>query len=310
MCTYNGGRFLREQLSSIAKQSLLPDELVICDDGSTDTTSQIVLDFISVAPFEVRFIRNDIRLGTTRNFEKAVNLCRGRFIALADQDDVWRPAKLETLLGILESNPEVGGVFSDAHLINENSQQTGNRLWKTKHFSPGRETLSADQMADILLKENVVTGATMMVRADILHLLLPVGAHWLHDGWMAWMLVLYSQIGFVSIPLIDYRIHDQQQVGADTPSIGERLQRGRLAGGRHFVDFALQFEALRDCLSARPASHFPVRKAQFEGKIRHMYMRAQLSGNPVARGIRILRFSGDYKRYSRGISSMLRDLVI
>jgi len=310
MCTYNGGRFLREQLDSIAEQSLLPDELIICDDISTDATAQIVSDFLRTAPFEVRFTRNISRLGSTGNFEGALRLCRGDFIALSDQDDVWNPEKLTVMAGILQANPDVGGIFSDAELIDGNSRRIGCRLWKRKHFSPQAETLSTEEMIAVLLKQNVVTGATMVIRRDLLSTLLPVDPLWIHDGWFAWMLVLYSKLGFVDTPLTDYRVHDFQQVGARSPSLKERLANGRSAGNKYFVDFARQFEALRDRWSSLPGLHSERRRVQFEEKIRHMHMRAQLSGNPFARGLQIIRYSQDYRRYSRGTASMVRDLVI
>src|SRR6266567_6944512 len=97
MCTYNGARFLREQLESIAAQSRLPDELVVCDDGSTDETVETIKAFVGRAPFAVRLEINSKNLGSTKNFEKAIGLCEGEIIALADQDDVWKPQKLAVL---------------------------------------------------------------------------------------------------------------------------------------------------------------------------------------------------------------------
>ena len=89
MCTYNGGKYLREQLISIAKQARLPDELIVCDDVSNDATLQILNEFQKMAPFPIRIHRNGVRLGVTKNFEQAIALCNGDIIALSDQDDVW-----------------------------------------------------------------------------------------------------------------------------------------------------------------------------------------------------------------------------
>src|SRR5579863_2954193 len=117
MCTYNGGRYLTEQLESIGAQSRLPGELVVCDDHSTDDSIGILRQFQADAPFPVRIIQNALRLGSTRNFDQAIGLCRGEFIALSDQDDRWLPGKLERLAEVLAENPFLGGVFSDANLI-------------------------------------------------------------------------------------------------------------------------------------------------------------------------------------------------
>jgi glycosyltransferase involved in cell wall biosynthesis len=94
MATYNGERHLREQLRSLAEQTLPPNELVICDDASTDSTADIVRLFAPTAPFPVRFIRNEQRLGYRGNFMKAAGLCTSDYVAFCDQDDVWLAEKL------------------------------------------------------------------------------------------------------------------------------------------------------------------------------------------------------------------------
>src|SRR5882762_9087557 len=94
MCTYNGARYLREQLDSIAAQTRPPSELIVCDDNSLDETREIVAGFAASAPFPVRLGVNEQNLGSIRNFERAIKLCEGDLIALSDQDDVWLPEKL------------------------------------------------------------------------------------------------------------------------------------------------------------------------------------------------------------------------
>ena len=94
MATYNGGRYLREQLHSICRQSLLPTELVVCDDGSSDDTVEILRAFAADAPFKVIIDAHGQRLGFTPNFLRAIGLCTGEIVALCDQDDVWDERKL------------------------------------------------------------------------------------------------------------------------------------------------------------------------------------------------------------------------
>src|SRR5207253_4621935 len=121
MCTYNGASYLQEQFDSIAMQTRLPDELVICDDVSVDTTKEITDKFAAVAPFAVKRHFNENNLGSTKNFEKAIGLCQGDIIALADQDDEWSPIKLEQLEAALASSAKTGLVFSDAEVVDQNS---------------------------------------------------------------------------------------------------------------------------------------------------------------------------------------------
>lgn len=94
MATYNGERYLAEQLASIAGQTLLPSELVVSDDGSTDATIEILETFARTAPFRVTLLRNDKNLGFSDNFLQAAEACQCSLIAFADQDDVWLPNKL------------------------------------------------------------------------------------------------------------------------------------------------------------------------------------------------------------------------
>ena len=91
MATYNGERFLEEQLRTLSEQVRLPDEVVVCDDGSTDCTQEILAQFAKSAPFPVRLVINDRRLGWRENFLKAASICTSDYIAFCDQDDIWFP---------------------------------------------------------------------------------------------------------------------------------------------------------------------------------------------------------------------------
>lgn len=124
MATFNGERYLRHQLDSFARQTLLPIELIVCDDGSTDLTTSIIHSFSRLAPFPVVLVNNPKRLGYTANFLQAARMCRGDLIAFSDQDDEWHPEKLAR---ILEAGRESDAVLI-AHAvewINEDGDPTG-----------------------------------------------------------------------------------------------------------------------------------------------------------------------------------------
>jgi glycosyltransferase involved in cell wall biosynthesis len=104
MATYNGEKFLEEQLQSLSKQTRLPAELIICDDTSGDGTVQIIKRFSETAPFPVKLVVNAQRLGWRGNFLKAASLCVSEYIAYCDQDDIWLPEKLATVQSHLEKN--------------------------------------------------------------------------------------------------------------------------------------------------------------------------------------------------------------
>lgn len=125
MATYNGISFLPEQLASLAAQSRLPDELVVCDDCSTDSTINILEDFQLRAPFEVVVVRNEERLGLVKNFEKAAGLCTGDLVFLCDQDDVWFDEKLMTVGRLFLNAPTAAVIMNDALLVDAKLASNG-----------------------------------------------------------------------------------------------------------------------------------------------------------------------------------------
>src|SRR4051812_21315110 len=124
LCTWNGARFLQAQLDSYLAQRRRPDELVVCDDGSSDATMQILTQFAQHSPFPVRISRNPQRLGVVANFEKAIGLCQGDVIVLSDQDDVWNPDKLEQIAAHL-ARSDAAAVFSDVNVVDANLAPLG-----------------------------------------------------------------------------------------------------------------------------------------------------------------------------------------
>src|SRR5689334_15342031 len=111
MCTYNGAQFLNEQLASIVAQTRLPDELVICDDCSTDKTRALLTTFAATSPIKIKLKINQVRLGSTKNFEQAIGLCESDIIALCDQDDIWLPDKLALTEDAFTTNPVIDLAF-------------------------------------------------------------------------------------------------------------------------------------------------------------------------------------------------------
>jgi glycosyltransferase involved in cell wall biosynthesis len=118
MGTYNGERFISEQLASLARQTLRPHELVVRDDASTDRTLEIVKDFSRSAPFPVLVARNDVNTGFTLNFLQAAARCSGELLAFCDQDDVWMPRKLERCVEIFRDE-EIALMIHSAEVIDE-----------------------------------------------------------------------------------------------------------------------------------------------------------------------------------------------
>lgn len=319
MCTYNGSRFLPEQLASIAAQTCLPDELVICDDGSTDATPEIVETFARTAPFAVRFIRNPQNLGSTKNFEKAISLCTGDLIALSDQDDIWLPQKVALEAERLEVDPSLGGVFCDAELISDKNLPLGVRLWDSINFSPeDRQKFNSGEEVPMLLKRNVVTGATLMFRAGLRPSLTPIPPLWVHDGWIAWMTALYSRLRMIEEPLVQYRIHAGQQIGVEAlaptlpPTLWGRLQKGKREEPAKQFARAQELKRLEEWLATRHDSRSKAVLPDLRRTIRFYDRRGRPYTNRMAHIWSVLRNAPNYPRYEagNGLKCLVRDLII
>jgi glycosyltransferase involved in cell wall biosynthesis len=221
LCTYNGARYLGEQLDSIGTQFLSPDEVVVSDDGSTDATQHILEEGAARSPLDVRIYKNDRTLGAAKNFERAISLCRGDVIALADQDDVWHPAKLDRTFRFLSDHPSVVMVFTDADVVDEQLRPMGYRMWRTRRFRSSEQSLmSRGRGVEVLLRRNIVTGATMAFRSDLKDLILPIpnNSIHVHDGWIAFLAAATFDVGFLRDPLLQYRQRPHQVIGAHPPT--------------------------------------------------------------------------------------------
>jgi glycosyltransferase involved in cell wall biosynthesis len=142
LASYNGARFIEAQLRSFADQTRPPDQVVIRDDGSTDDTAAIVARFAETAPFTIDFQRNPERCGYTRNFEGAVAACSGDIIFLSDQDDVWLPNKLQTILDAFVQHPRHQVIVNDQILTDGDLNHTGiTKLGNLKRLGIGPEGL-------------------------------------------------------------------------------------------------------------------------------------------------------------------------
>ena len=258
MCTCNGELFLLEQLESIAKQTVLPDELIICDDQSTDGTLKIIQDFQREALFDIRIYSNNSKLGSTKNFEKAISLCHENIIVLSDQDDFWFPNKLEKMIRVFNNQSKTGYLFSDAIIVDEKLQNSSFTIWEKISFDfRQRKDYRQGQQLKVLLKHNVVTGATMAFRAELRKLILPIPEQWIHDAWIALLLSAANIKGtFIEEPLIKYRQHSNQLIGTKALSFNEQIQKAYLNKLDYYELLSKSFEnvlnrlALMDKLSA------------------------------------------------------------
>jgi glycosyltransferase involved in cell wall biosynthesis len=214
LCTYNGAAYLNEQLESIAAQTRTPDELVISDDQSTDDTLRLIEEFAATAGFRVRLSVNESNLGTAKNFEKAISLCRGDVIVLSDQDDVWHSDKLESIERLFAEKPQLALVFSNAELVDETLRLFDQTFFDLVHFNDEKQRLvKSGRALDLQLRENLFLGCTMALRATLKELVLPISGDGplVHDGWIMLLVAAVGEIDFINRPLVKYRQHSAQQ---------------------------------------------------------------------------------------------------
>lgn len=322
MCTYEGARYLPEQLQSLAEQSRLPDELVVCDDGSTDETIPILEDFAKRVAFPVRIQRNTTNLGYSRNFAQSIGLCTGDVIALSDQDDRWFQQKLVRLDEIFRADETAGGVFSNGDLMNSLSESLPGDLWNRFGFdSAARQKLIAGRSIDVLLKRYVVTGMTFAFRTVWRDRLKSIPASWPHDAWLALMLAREGQLRLCEEHLVAYRVHESQQIGvpngrAEKKAYVQRygikayLELSRSLSLREYNKDATRYGDLLLALEAEDGLGADLH-AKAAAKLRYARRGAALlTLGRLRRLPHILGGWRDYQRYApSGMSAMLRDLL-
>ena len=221
LCTYNGARFISEQLQSIIDQDLRPDEIVICDDGSTDDTIAIIKKFQEQYSKLIQLHINEQNLRTNKNFEKALTLCQGDFIFFSDQDDVWKKNKTQAILAEFEQNPVLEGVFSNADLITDTGEKTARgSLWENVQFMDEYIHGKVDLYYYITTLKNMVTGAALCIRSQAKHFVMPFPGHtaMFHDEWIGLCLGHRKTLGFTKQHLFSYRVHAAQQIGVIKPA--------------------------------------------------------------------------------------------
>lgn len=211
MATYNGERYLPQQLSSLAEQTRLPAELVVCDDRSTDGTRAIVEDFAANAPFPVRFRENPRRLHFADNFLKAAQLCTSEYVAFCDQDDVWLPEKLEQVAAAFEQTG-VSLVAHNATMFADADRHVGRLRFV------GQGVLTSDD----LFPWSFFFGFTCTFRRELLDIspaehrpldLIDPRRLMAHDRWITFLASTRGAVVCLPEELTRYRQHDGNESG-------------------------------------------------------------------------------------------------
>ena len=225
MATFNSGRFLAEQLASIAGQDRVPDEIVIRDDRSSDETCRIVEDFARSFPGRADFAVNPVRLGVTGNFEGALSATTGDLVLLSDQDDVWHRHRVAQAELAFDADPSLKLLFADARLVDAVGQPMGSTQMQSLGMREDERERIRDGFAfQVFLARNLPLGATVCIRRTVLDDALPIPASWLHDEWIALIAAAIGRIQYTDEPIIDYRQHGGNVLGAAPRSVSDKVR--------------------------------------------------------------------------------------
>ena len=216
LCTYNGAKYIQEQLDSIIRQTRPVDEIVICDDGSDDETIGIIDCIKASTSIDIHLFTNKSKLGFKQNFIRAINLCHGDIVFLSDQDDVWYPNKVEEISKWFSDHPQSKVVFTDATLMNDKGHSINERLWQRFGFDcKKRRYFDRGFGLDIWAWSNRATGATMAFIKEFVNEInweKPIDNY--HDIIIAINGLTNHCLGYIAKELIYYRLHDHQFCGA------------------------------------------------------------------------------------------------
>lgn len=199
MATYNGEKYIKEQIDSILVNLNENDELIISDDGSTDKTIKIIK----------QYMENDSRIklydgphnGVKQNFANAINSCSGKFIFLSDQDDIWMDNKVEEVLNVFEENKNITLVLHNCKIVNKNLEENKETFFEYRNSGKG------------IIKniwKNTYIGCCMVFKREIKNKFLPIPNDIeMHDQWIGIINEKYGKSYFLDKCLIKYRRHEK-----------------------------------------------------------------------------------------------------
>lgn len=317
LCTHNGARYVGDQVESILHQTRPVDEIVLSDDTSSDDTVEIVIRAVErfqaqtgKAP-ELRVLRNDPPLRVSKNFEQALLATAGDIVALSDQDDVWHPSRIETLLTGFEQDPKLLLQFSNARQVDGHGAYLGHDLFEALEMSTRERRLVEEGCAfEQFLRRNLATGATTMLRRSLVDLAAPFPAHWLHDEWLAVVAAAHDGVSLRDESLTDYRQHDSNLVGMTKLGLRRKFRmfaEPRTERNRRLYGRAKDLASRISSFEYVPGEY----QAWAQEKLFFEQARQTYPETRILRVVPILRqlLHGRYGRYGTGLKDAVRNFL-
>jgi glycosyltransferase involved in cell wall biosynthesis len=200
VCTYNGAAYLSEQLDTLVNQTYPNCEIVVVDDCSKDNTVKILREYADKYS-QIRIHINTENLGYTGNFEKAIRLCKGEYIALCDQDDIWDTQKIEMQFSKIKDNILI---YHDSEFIHEDGTSMNKKMSDILNLYSG-------DRPEVFLFFNCVSGHSILMKRELLEFALPLKEGSFHDAWLAYVATNIGKIDFIPKCLVRYRQHDNSE---------------------------------------------------------------------------------------------------
>ena len=215
LATYNGERYLGEQIESLLKQTAGDFRLFICDDKSTDSTYEIALDYASKYPDKIFAYQNDTASGSAKqNFINMMLRHKDDYIMLCDQDDVWLSDKIEKSLNKIKTLEEKHGlatpllVHTDLTVVDENLTTISPSYFAVEDINTENKTLNK------IIARNIAAGCTVLYNRALADLIISTPEYMLmHDWWLALIASAFGEIGTIHDPTILYRQHTGNEIG-------------------------------------------------------------------------------------------------
>ena len=196
LCTYNGEAYIKEQLDSLIEQTYSNCEIIIVDDYSKDNTVSILKQYAdNYSP--IKLYINSENLGYTKNFERAISLCSGEYIALCDQDDAWEPEKISTMIALIGDNMLA---YHDSAFIDESGKLMNKKISDVRNCYSGSDSR-------VFLFENCVLGHATVFKRELLNFTETFTDTVIHDRWLAYTATNNGGIIFIDQALVKYRQH-------------------------------------------------------------------------------------------------------
>lgn len=216
LATYNGECWLQELLDSLKAQTSQEWTILARDDGSTDGTLDILRRFELSNPELVRIIQGPKSLpGPMGNFAALIEASSAPYVMFCDQDDVWLPEKIQRLLDVMQKTerecPDDTPVLvhSDLRVVDRNLKVIANSFWDYQYLNRGKSVFGR------LLVENVVTGCASILNRALINAAMPIPQEAImHDWWMALVASAFGKIVPIDDPLVLYRQHGDNNLGA------------------------------------------------------------------------------------------------